>query len=936
MKSCQFKWVVIFWMLFLFRVSASVLYVDLNSANPTPPFSDWTIAATSIQDAIDASSDGDQILVTNGVYQTGGLVVYGSLTNRVVINKAVAVQSVNGPAVTLIQGYQVPGTITGDSAVRCVYMTNNAALIGFTLTNGATRSLNVAVTNLPVQGSGGGVWCESTKATISNCIIISNSCHGWGAGVYSGTLNNCSVIGNVNNVSPSSGGGGGAAFCILLDCTLSGNSLGDGDFGGGAYSCSLSNCILTANFGDGAYSCTLSHCTISSNVCLINGGGANLSLLDSCILNNNRATNNGGGAYNCTLNSCIVSNNWAGFQGGGIYASGGLGNTNIPGQSNTLVGNSANNLGGGLYLTIYTSGVTNWNLNDWIIVSNTTAKDGGGLYAASSQWILNNWTFSGNSAVGNGGGFCNPSGLTVASNCTFYDNIAGGNGGGAYGGNLNYCSLAGNQAGNNGGGVYGFLNNCMLAGNTASTNGGGAYFSGLTINSCTNCTFTNNLAANGGGVFCAVITAISNCVFSGNSAVTSGGGTWGGTVLNCLFVTNQAAQGGGVYNCAQCIGCSLNGNSATDSGGGVYVSTSTVFTNCQLWNNFAATNGGGAYGFGTFSRCTLLGNVAGANGGGIYVLSSVNITNCVLQNNSAGNNGGGTYQGQLRRCLLFGNVAKANGGGTYNANLANCLLTGNSAANGGGAYASGFSLNNSTIVGNTATNAGGGAYIQLGGTIASCIIYYNSAPNGTNYLALPSYSFSTLCTTPLPPSGSGNITNEPVFVNLAAGNFRLQTNSPCINVGGGSPGAIDLDGRPRVLGGRVDMGAYEFQGSGMGEFIAWLQQYGLPTDGSADYLDPDGDGMNNWQEWTAGTNPTNALSVLKLASAAPTNNPPGLVVTWQSVADINYLIERSSDLSAQPAFSSIQSNIIGQAGTTRYTDTTATNAGPYFYRVGVQ
>jgi len=83
-------------------------------------------------------------------------------------------------------------------------------------------------------------------------------------------------------------------------------------------------------------------------------------------------------------------------------------------------------------------------------------------------------------------------------------------------------------------------------------------------------------------------------------------------------------------------------------------------------------------------------------------------------------------------------------------------------------------------------------------------------------------------------------------------------------------------------------------------------------------------------------NPTNAASVLALLRPARTNNLGGITLTWQSVNTRTYYLESSTNISASPPFTSIKSNIVGQAGTTSAIDATATNAGPYFYRVGVQ
>jgi hypothetical protein len=182
------------------------------------------------------------------------------------------------------------------------------------------------------------------------------------------------------------------------------------------------------------------------------------------------------------------------------------------------------------------------------------------------------------------------------------------------------------------------------------------------------------------------------------------------------------------------------------------------------------------------------------------------------------------------------------------------------------------------------------------------------------------------------PSGPGNFTNAPIFLD----SIHQQSNSPCIGAGINSAviGSVDFDGRSRIVNGTVDVGATEFQGASVEPFIVWLAYYGLPDDGSVDYVDSDGTGMNNWQKWLAGLNPTNPASVLKLS--IPSTSATGVTVTWQSVTNVTYYVQSSTNLGAQPGFYSIQSNIVGQAGTTSFTDNSATNGASYFYRIGVQ
>jgi PKD repeat protein len=324
-------------------------------------------------------------------------------------------------------------------------------------------------------------------------------------------------------------------------------------------------------------------------------------------------------------------------------------------------------------------------------------------------------------------------------------------------------------------------------------------------------------------------------------------------------------------------------------------------------------------------------------GGGVWCESAhAVVSNCVLVGNSAGYSGGGAYRGTLSRSTLIGNSALyGHGGGACEATLNNCTLIGNSALNGNGGGVSESTLNSCTIVSNSATSSlwqGKGGGVSLS-TAINCIIYDNTAGSGSG----PNHSESTLnhcCTTPLPTNGAGNIINAPLFVDQATGNLRLQTNSPCVDAGHNAyaSGATDLDGNPRIVRLRVDMGAYEYQGAGLSPFIAWLLHYGMPTDGSADFTDSDDDRLNNWQEWLADTNPTNAQSVLRIQSAAP--GPP-VTVQFTSSSNRLYTLLACTNLAA-PIWAPVpdQTDVPGVGGLDALRHTNA--VPPRFYKLGVR
>jgi len=875
--------------------AAQIRYVWTNSPAPAAPYLSWTNAAHTIQDAIDASVHTDLILVTNGVYQAGGRVVHGAMTNRVVIDKAVTVRSVNGPAVTTIQG----SSPAGDAAVRCVYVGTNATLSGFTLTNGTTRALGDLIT----ENNGGGAWCE-TSAVISNCIIVGNIAPNVGGGVYGGTLSRCIVSGN------QAYGGGGAGFGTLNNSLIYGNSA-FGNFGGAAWGCTLNNCTISGNSAaqeaGGAIFSTLSNSIAYFNTAPVNPNHSGSVVTYTC------TTPNPGGTGNITNEPLFVSTNDFHLRPDSPAINAGnnagvIGTNDLDGSPRIIDGTvdmGAYETAVSLMAVLGTNGAIIANGSATPSLVNGTDYFWHGL-ASGTKTRTFSITNSGSGPLVITGITTNGAGAPSFFVASFPSVVPPGARSNlviqflpaAAGMHTAVVAFAnnGNSAGSNYSfAIQGFGN--IPATRYVATNSPAPMppytnwqMAAHTIQDAVDWTFHSDHVVVTDGVYTAggralpamphtnrvVITNAITLQSVNGPAVTIIQGakdpltTNGPAAVRCVYLsTNAAATLSGFTIMGGGSGTGNVGN--VGFGGGVFcnLNNKPVFTNCIITGNSAASGAGGVIG-GTLFNCIVSSNstIPFGSGGGAY--QSI-LNNCTIADNRA-YTAAGTYSCIASNSIISGNIAGILGGGALFGTYNNCLIVGNSANYGGGLYNA--VANNCTVVGNYASLYGGGTYA---GTHLNTILYFNSAGlDGHNYFTFESLTLAYCCTAPN-PGGPGNFSDPPLFV--AGNDFHLTAGSPCRDVGFNAyaQGTVDLDGNPRFVNAVVDVGAYENQS--------------VP---SPDY---DGDGMPNADETIAGSSALNSNSVWKIASLTVTNPAS---ISFATAAGSLYAVDRNDALIPNP------------------------------------
>ena len=319
------------------------------------------------------------------------------------------------------------------------------------------------------------------------------------------------------------------------------------------------------------------------------------------------------------------------------------------------------------------------------------------------------------------------------------------------------------------------VRNCIFRSNRAQLGAGVLNHGGDSL--FENCQFTQNRAPRGAGMFYwsrdnlgpPDVPTFSNCSFNQNIGdglqITSHSEVM---LKDCLFASNQGSGLANFNSVIRVIGCRF----AFNTNSGVMNQSTGEFINCVFFRNSTTLwGGGGAYNIfapSIYTNCIFSGNTA-AKGGGLYIdRQHINLDQST----------------QIRNCTFTDNHATASGGG-IRCDLHNVLVE------------------NSIFWGNTAPSS---TSIQL--AQANCEVRYSDIEGGQAGIGL--FSEAIL---------DWQVGNLDVNPNFASFFGQLQPSSLAINAGDPNTvfdvGTLDYDGYPRILCGRVDMGAYEF---GIGDY----------------------------------------------------------------------------------------------------------------------
>lgn len=333
-------------------------------------------------------------------------------------------------------------------------------------------------------------------------------------------------------------------------------------------------------------------------------------------------------------------------------------------------------------------------------------------------------------------------------------------------------------------------------------------------------TVTGGDTASGGGIFDNDENLVLDGVtITGNQASGDGGGLWASGLSMTLTLR----------------GSTVSGNTADDAGGGIYVGSTggpLLIQNTLISGNLAGNRGGGVY-FSdpddavTLDQSTISGNTAGNQGGGLYLYSTdggpFTIQSSTISGNSAVDGAGAFFYAPddpvlIENTTVSGNTATGTGGGLhfYDASL----------------YTGEIALRHSTIAGNEAAT-GGGVYVGNGSvTVDQTIVGDNTAgtdpdlANGVESTYEVRFSLIEAPGTANLNDNGGNILNQdPQLGPLADNGGPTRTHlpagtSPAVNAGDPAftpPPSTDQRGFPRVLSGRIDIGAVEL-GAGTLQF----------------------------------------------------------------------------------------------------------------------